>query len=112
VIPGVKNRRILARIQLDTNHDGSILFHPDAFPGQDGVSLFDVEHGDLITTLDGHPGIVSCCTYQPDQNELYTGGKNGFLCVWNCQDTFLYRKPDAAKEGAGDEEVDEWSDND
>jgi WD40 repeat protein len=47
------------------------------------VSLWDVEKGIRIETLEGHAGLTETHAFSPDGRTLYTAGNDGRVIVWD-----------------------------
>ncbi|XP_035165149.1 DNA excision repair protein ERCC-8 isoform X1 [Oxyura jamaicensis] len=46
------------------------------------ISVYTVFSGELITMLRGHYNTVDCCVFQPNFQELYSGGKDCNILAW------------------------------
>ncbi|XP_068166422.1 DNA excision repair protein ERCC-8 isoform X2 [Antennarius striatus] len=51
-------------------------------PCGSSVAVYGLHTGELITTLRGHYNNVDCCAFQPDYQELYSGGKDCNILAW------------------------------
>ncbi|XP_068594697.1 DNA excision repair protein ERCC-8 isoform X2 [Brachionichthys hirsutus] len=51
-------------------------------PCGSSVAVYGLHTGELITMLRGHYNNVDCCEFQPDYQELYSGGKDCNILAW------------------------------
>jgi len=67
----------------------SVSFSPDgnllASGGKDGIRVWSIKTGELISKLESHPSQVYCISFSPDGNLLAAGGEDG-LRVWKLSD--------------------------
>jgi WD40 repeat protein len=63
------------------------------------IKVWDSTNGDLIKTLDGHEGALTCAAISPDKKLLATGGADKKIKLWNTADGAAVRSIDA-HEGA------------
>jgi WD40 repeat protein len=53
--------------------------------GRDGIKLWNLTTGELITTLYGHSDWVSAIAFSPDGTKLATGGFDRRINLWLLQ---------------------------
>ncbi len=51
-------------------------------PSRETVKVYNVESGQLVTSLNGHFSNVKCCFYDFFMHELYTGCVDGLILIW------------------------------
>ncbi|KAI9466543.1 WD40-repeat-containing domain protein [Coemansia mojavensis] len=73
-------------------------------PGPSGILAVDVYTGEQLARLDGHFAQTRCAVWRPVANELYTGGTDSNIIIWNICETL-----DA---GQTDLRADSWSEAD
>src|SRR6202008_5087002 len=52
-----------------------------------GITLFEVETGQPVLDLAGHPQGVACLAFRPDGDRLVSGGTDGSVLVWSLAPT-------------------------
>ncbi|XP_022087344.1 DNA excision repair protein ERCC-8-like [Acanthaster planci] len=57
---------------------------PDAafVPNTADVAVFDLHNGELVYDLKGHYSNVNCCVFHPLFQELYSGGNDSNILLW------------------------------
>ncbi|KAJ8040870.1 DNA excision repair protein ERCC-8 [Holothuria leucospilota] len=51
-------------------------------PSTNDVDVYDLQNGEMVYDLKGHYHNVNCCTFHPHLQELYTGGNDSNVLVW------------------------------
>uniref|UniRef100_A0A8D0G7Z3 DNA excision repair protein ERCC-8 n=1 Tax=Sphenodon punctatus TaxID=8508 RepID=A0A8D0G7Z3_SPHPU len=51
-------------------------------PYDSTIAIYTVYSGELITVLKGHYSTVDCCVFQPNFQELYSGGRDCNILAW------------------------------
>ncbi|CAH1243109.1 ERCC8 [Branchiostoma lanceolatum] len=51
-------------------------------PDDSSIAMFDVFGGTSLHRLVGHYNYVQCCVFNPDTQELYSGGSDSNILVW------------------------------
>ena len=88
---------------------GTILFHPQCAEGCSDVQSYEAHTGKSISTLRAHHGAVRSCAYRNIARELYTGGEDGMILVWE-QDIGQARLATRSRDQNRDSDA--WSDDD
>lgn len=62
----------------------SIGSQPDAVfvPSVGEISVYDLQNGELVYDLNGHYHHVNCCVFHPIYQELYSGGQDSNVLIW------------------------------
>ncbi|XP_072043883.1 DNA excision repair protein ERCC-8-like [Amphiura filiformis] len=62
----------------------SIGSQPDAVfvPSVGDIAVYDLQNGELVYDLNGHYNAVNCCIYHPLYQELYSGGNDSNILIW------------------------------
>ena len=79
--PSVASSSSLASVQLEVSAGCArdCVFVPES----SRVSLLALDTGGRLATLSGHYGSVHCLKFNPQQLELYTGGKDKHVHIWS-----------------------------
>nr|XP_057927389.1 DNA excision repair protein ERCC-8 [Doryrhamphus excisus] len=86
-------------------------------PCGSSVAVYAIHTGELVTMLRGHYNQVDCCEFHPDNQDLYSAGKDGNILAW----VPVLRAPDVEEESNKDAPrhssvnpafQDTWSDED
>ena len=104
--PSVASSSSLASVQLEVSAGCArdCVFVPES----SRVSLLALDTGGRLGTLSGHYGSVHCLKFNPQQLELYTGGKDKHVHIWSPES-------EQSQDDADDENkltCDTWSDSD
>ncbi|XP_052190814.1 WD repeat-containing protein ATCSA-1-like [Diospyros lotus] len=94
-------------IQLATTQDPALVF----VPCMSSVKVFDVWSGETVGAFRGHYEYVNCCSYNSQDQELYTAGNDRKILVWSpskFSSDELEKKTKIGHASAMDE--DNWSD--
>ena len=51
-------------------------------PSEDTIVVFDVKSGERLQTLNGHFYGVNCCKFNPNDQELISGGSDRNILIW------------------------------
>ena len=52
-------------------------------PEKSHVAMLDLDTGERVKTLSGHYSNVKCLRFNPNQLELYSGGKDKYIHIWS-----------------------------
>jgi DNA excision repair protein ERCC-8 len=63
---------------LTVSKNGELVFHPS----DTMVTVFEVQTGELVNTLNFHLKKVSSCVFHPDLQHLYSAGLDSQIAVW------------------------------
>mmetsp|Transcript_11694 Transcript_11694/g.47229 ORF Transcript_11694/g.47229 Transcript_11694/m.47229 type:complete len:415 (-) Transcript_11694:66-1310(-) len=110
---GARRLELTRFARLSSSADGRLL----AVPVGAGVFLFDLSTSELLLELQGHFDAVYSAVFNPNVEELYSGGADPVIQVWKPgvdADAAVLRGPDEEEEGDvamdGADDEDQWSD--
>ncbi|PIK58160.1 putative DNA excision repair protein ERCC-8-like [Apostichopus japonicus] len=78
------------KIACSTTSNPSAAFIPTV----NDVDVYDLQNGEMVYDLKGHYHKVNCCVFHPHLQELYSGGNDSNILVWEPD---LGRHPDKYK---------------
>ena len=69
---------------MKIDYTAGIVPGPDLIfvPSEDSVVVFDSADGKRVKTLNGHFSNVNCCAFNPTEQELFTGGSDRNILIW------------------------------
>ncbi|XP_071851733.1 DNA excision repair protein ERCC-8-like [Apostichopus japonicus] len=79
------------KIACSTTSNPSAAFIPTV----NDVDVYDLQNGEMVYDLKGHYHKVNCCVFHPHLQELYSGGNDSNILVWEPD---LGRHPDKYEE--------------
>jgi len=87
-------------MQMCVSPDGTLVYHPN----NTNINVYNIFTGELVHTLKGHYDKVSCCTFHPLHQELYSGGRDQSILAWTPTVSAVQEEVQV------EEETDNWSD--
>ncbi|XP_043688041.1 WD repeat-containing protein ATCSA-1-like isoform X1 [Telopea speciosissima] len=94
-------------IQLAVTQDSDTVF----VPCMTSVKAFDVWSGQTSLTFRGHYEYVNCCSFNSQEQELYTGSNDRQILVWSPRNLLVSEVDESSRKGQIlTSDQDNWSD--
>uniref|UniRef100_A0A0D6R8M7 Anaphase-promoting complex subunit 4 WD40 domain-containing protein n=1 Tax=Araucaria cunninghamii TaxID=56994 RepID=A0A0D6R8M7_ARACU len=93
--------------QLAVTPNSSLVF----VPCLTSIKAYDVWSGRLCSTFHGHYDFINCCSFNSQDQELYTGSNDRQILIWSPPAEFSLEKDENPSRGAASLfDEDNWSD--